>query len=793
MDGMWTDAKYALRGLAARPLFAGLVTLTLGVGVGATAAVFSIVESALLDPLPYQAPDELVQFWSEYSWKNPEFLLLRDEFPGFRKVFAYTTVRQTMPDPGGGPARALNGVEATAEIFSTLGVSALRGRTFREGDDAPGAEPVVVLSHGLWRSAFGMDPGIVGRRVDLNGVTRTVVGVLPRGFWFPNPEHHVFVPRELDPGNRNGNLMLVGRLAEGRSADGMDAELGAITRALGGRFDYPDPRWDRTRNASLTPLESALLGPTRPALLLALGATGLILLIACANVAALLLGRLRGRRAELAVRSALGAGRGRLGRQLVTESVVLGLLSGLVGAGVAAGAFRLLVSTLPLIPGAAESLTVDWTVFAGAMVVAAGAGLLVGLGPLAALVRTDLRGAMTGRSEGVGPDAGGRLEGGLVVAEVALAVTLVAGAGLLIQSVRAMRSLDAGFDPSGVVALDVAQGSGDFTHEERARNLAELARRAEGLPGVASAASIQWPPLRGPGWNFGLAIEGRPEVNESTLYRIVTPGYFETMRIRLLRGRTFRDSDRADDPPVVVVNQAFADRYWPGEDALGKRINTGVDDRWATVVGVVSDVRIGGLREPIRPARYVLAEQIAYTADNHTLVVRTEGATEALVPRLRRLVGEMDPRIAVARVDDMEARFIEAMGEAHELMILLGVLGGLALLLGAVGTYGVVSHWVTRRSRTWGILLALGVTPGRVVAGVLKRGGGLVLLGVALGVGCALVGARTLRTFLFQVAPTDLRALALAAAVLAATGLVAAWIPARRAARTDPLAVLREE
>lgn len=792
MDGIWADVKYALRGLLTRPLFTVVTALTLGVGIGATAAVYSVVRAALLKPLPYEEPGQLVQFWSEYSWKNAEFLLLRGRFPGFRSVFAYTGWVQTMPDPDGGPARALTVVETTTEISSTLGVTAALGRLFREGEDAPGSAPVAVLSHRLWRSVFGVDPGIVGRSIDLNGVRRTVVGVLPENFWFPSRDVDVFVPRTMDPANGAGSLMLVGRLDDGRSPGAMDAQLSAITRVLGENFQYSDPRWDRTRDASLTPLEPALLGPTRPALLLALGATALILLIACANVTALLLGRLHTRRGELAVRSALGAGRGRLARQLLAESLALALVSGLVGWAVAAAAFKVLVGALPLIPGTAETLHVDWAVFGAAMGVALGAGLLVGMGPLAALARTDLKGAMTGRGDD-GTASGARLESGLVVAEVALAVTLVVGAGLLIRSVREMRTLDTGFDPEGVVTVDVVQGLGDFDMTERARNLRELARRAEALPGVVSASTIQQPPLRGPGWNFGLRIEDQPDVTESTLYRIVTPGYFETMRIRVLEGRAFRNSDGPDDPPAVVINRAMAERFWPGEDAIGKRISTGVDNRWATIVGVVEDVRIGGLREPIRPGRYVLAGQMAYTTDQHTLMVRTDGPTAVLVPRLRTLVAELDPRIAVARVEEMNARVSDAMGEARQLMILLSILGALALLLGVVGTYGVVSHWVTRRSRTWGILLALGVAPGRVVAGVLKRGGGLVLLGVTLGTGGALMGVRALRSFLFGVSPTDPGVLGLAVGTLALSGLLAAWIPARRAARTDPLTVLREE
>jgi putative ABC transport system permease protein len=791
LEGWWTDARHALRGLAKRPLFTTLAAITLGLGIGVTAAVYSVVRSALLAPLPYARPDALVQFWSEYSWNNPEFLLLRDEFPGFERVFAYTTLRLTLPDPDGGPARVVSALESSAGMFATLGVPALLGRTLEAGDDAPGAPPVVVLGHDLWRSAYGADPSILGQAIDVSGVRRTVVGVLGETFWFPDHEFELFLPRPLSPENQAGSLTLVGRLEGGRDPSSMEGELAAITRTLGEHFSYPDPRWDRTRDARLTPLDRALLGRSRPALHLALAATALILLIACANVSTMLLGRLRARHAELAVRSALGAGRTRLARQLVTESVVLAGLGAVFGVAVAAGAFRVLVSTLPLVPGLRESLTLDGSVLGAGVVLALAAGLAAGLGPLVALVSTDLRSGMLDRSGG-GAGVAVRLESGMVVAEVALAVVLVTGAGLLIESVRRMHALDPGFDPSGVIAIDVVQGSGDFGMSERARNLVELGRRAEVLPWVVAAGSIQQPPLAGSGWNFGLRIEDQPEVEEATLYRMVTPGYFETMGIRVLRGRGFGSADAAEDVPGVVINQAMAERYWPGEDPIGRRVSTGVDERWATVIGVVADVRIGGFREPVRPARYMLAEQIAFTTNQHTLVVRTNDANSTRIAELRALVGELDPRIAVARVDDMEERVLEAMGEARELMILLSLLGGLALLLGAVGTYGVVSHWVARRSRTWGILLALGSEPGRVVTHVLRRAGGLVLVGGLLGIGGSLLGARALRGFLYEVSPTDPAAIAVGVLALVGSGLLAAWLPARRAARTDPLTVLSE-
>ena len=790
-EELWADVRYALRGLAMRPLFSALAVLTLGLGIGVTAAVYSVVRTALLEPLPYQEPDELVQFWSEYSWNNPEFLLLRGEFPGFESVFAYAPLRLTLPDPDGGPARVVTAVESSAEMFATLGVPAFLGRTLEAGDDAPDAPPVAVLGYDLWRSAYAADPSIVGQVIDVSGVRRTVVGVLPERFWFPDHQFELFLPRPMSVENEAGSLTLVGRLEGDRDPGSMEGELAAITRVLGESFSYPDPRWDRTRDARITPLDRALLGRSRPALHLALGATALILLIACANVSTMLLGRLRARHAELALRSALGAGRSRLARQLVTESVVLAGLAAVVGAAVAAGAFRVLVSTLPLVPGLQETLTLDASVLGAGLGLALVAGLTAGLGPLAALASTDLRRGMLDRSGG-GGKLGARLESGLVVAEVALAVILVTGAGLLIESVRRMHALDPGFDATGVVAIDVVQGSGDFGMSERARNLVELGRRAEALPWVIAAGSIQQPPLRGPGWNFGLRIEDQPEVEEATLYRMVTPGYFETMGIRVLRGRVFDDGDTPEDVPGVVINQAMADRYWPGEDPIGRRVNTGVDARWATVIGVVADVRIGGFREPVRPARYMLAEQIAYTTDQHTLVVRTSDTNPARIAELRALVGELDPRIAVARIDDMEARVLEAMGEARALMILLTLLGGFALLLGAVGTYGVVSHWVTRRSRTWGILLALGSEPGRVVTRVLRRGGGLVLAGGLLGIGGSLLGARALRGFLYEVSPTDPAALSVAVLTLIGSGLLAAWLPARRAARTDPLTVLSE-
>jgi predicted permease len=698
-----TDVRYAARRLRSRPVYALLAVLTLALGVGGTAAVSGIARSLLFEPLPYAREEEVGLFWMPFDWTEEEILYLRGRIPGFREVAGFRPEDVTM-QVGTAPTRLVPGVASSAELFSVLGARPLLGRAFQRGDDAQGAEPVAVISYGLWQE-LGGEESILGRRLTLDGAARTVVGVMPRGFWFPSPAVRVWTPQPLDPEQRSGNYALVGRAAPGQRLDAMGAPLARLTAILGERFDYPE-QWDKTRSPAVTPVRDYMMGPIRPALLATLAAMGLILLIACANVAALMLGQVDAQSSELAVRSALGANRGRLTQQLVVEALVVGAASAAVGAALAALAFRLLVWALPL--GAwAESAALDWTVFGSAIGLALLSAMLVVLVPTVSLWRGDLRGALgRARTGGVG-GRGGRLEGGLVVAEVALAVLIAAGAALLVRSVSNLYAIDPGVKADNVAVLDVVTPA-DLTRERRQQTIGELVAAVAALPGVERAAATHKLPLRGSGSSTGIRVEGRPDVTgTTTFFRLVSPDYFETVGIALRDGRTFAASDLAAGERVVVVNQALVDKYFAGVNPIGQRVN-GPFGGWERIVGVVANVAEGALTDEPEPARYSLYSQTPWVSEQQTLVIRSRrpGDPAALLDEARRAVQRAAPGVAVSEATTMRRVVDAAVGPAREIMALLMLLTALALVLGAVGIYGVISHFATSRKRDWAIRLA---------------------------------------------------------------------------------------
>jgi predicted permease len=551
----------------------------------------------------------------------------------------------------------------------------------------------------------------------------------------------------------------------------------------------------------VTPIRDKLLGPMQPALVAMLVAMGLILLIACANVAALMLGQVEGRAAEMAVRSALGANRRRLTQQLVVEALIVGVLSGVAGAALAAGGFGVLARALPL--GAwSETARFDWSLFAAALTLAMMASLLVVLVPSTSLWRGDLRGALSRARTGGVQGRGGRLEHGLVVMEVALAMLIASGAALLVRSVSNLYAIDPGIRTSGVAVIDVV-GSRALPEDQRLRTIEELQRALSALPGARSVAAAMKLPLRGNGDNFGLRVEGRgPEEESSSFFRVVTPAYFETMGIRLRDGRTFDASDRmltpADTGPgvemSVVVNEALAKKYFPGENPVGRRLLGGFDVP-QRIVGVVADVAEGNLTDAAAPARYFLAGQAPWFGPNASLVVRTAraGDAEALLDAARGAVARVAPGFAVQGTTTMSRVLDTAVGPARQVMTLLALLSGLALVLGAVGIYGVISHFAARRKRDWAIRVALGLPGSRVVRSVVGQGAALVAAGIAVGAVGTVLLARLLVTFLFGVSTVDPIAFAAASAALLVVGLAAAFVPARRAGTVSPAIILREQ
>jgi putative ABC transport system permease protein len=781
------DCWFAVRILRRRPVYALLSVLTLALGVGGTAAVFGVAQGVLLSPLPYAHEAELGVFWMKTDWTHEEYLHIRGRTPGFRQVALYRQ-RDEMLRIAGEPARLVPGVSASSELLDVLGAAPLLGRAFQEGDDVPGAEQVAVLSFGLWQE-LGGSPAIIGTRVTLDGRPRTVIGVMPRGFWFPDPSVRLWTPEPLRATSRSWNSTLIGRVAPNQDVRAMEAPLSQLAAMLDERFDYSAR--DKTKNRRITPVRDAVLGPMQPAVFATLAAIALILLIGCANVAALVLGQVDARSAEFAVRSALGANRQRLAQQLVVEVLLVAAVAGTVGAALAWVGFTVVADALPL--GAWASTAPDWRVFASAMAIAAIAASLVILVPVVSLYRGDVRGILSAARTGGIEGRGGRLESGLVVLQVALAVMIASGAALLARSVANLYAVEPGVRVDGVAVVDVVF-DGTLDRAARQRSIDELERALRALPGVASVGTAQQLALRGGGYRASMRIDERPDIEHAaTEYRIVTPGYLESLGFVLVRGRWITGDDRADSDRAVVVNQAFAQRYFPGVDPIGRSIGGDVDDVRSRIVGVVADVAEKRLADAAEPVRYVALAQMPWIDDAQTIVLRAApGAAEAsLLESVRRTVARVAPTVAVQQTTTMRRVRDTSVGPARQVVSLLSLLTGLALVLGAVGIYGVMSHFATRRRRDWAIRIAIGLPGSRVIAHVLGHGAMLVSAGIVAGIAGGALLSQLLSSFLFDVGALDPVAFVTAGATAFGVGIAAALVPAVRAGTTDPLAALR--
>ncbi|MDB4912464.1 MAG: permease [Gemmatimonadetes bacterium] len=787
----FADARYAARRLRARRTYTLLSVVTLALGIGGTTAVFGVARPLIFDPLPYANADEVVTFWMPGWWTEEEFLYLRDKFTGFRAVGAYRPGDVTMRQDDG-TMRLLPGRTVTSELFDVLGAKPLLGRSFQTGDDVQGAEPIAVISYGLWQE-LGGKPSILGQRITLDDTPRTVVGVMPRGFWFPDPAVRIWLPKVLDPAGRNGNYELVGRVGPGENVNNMATPLSRLTTVMHERFQY-SAKADKTREPKVIPLRERLLGSMRPAVVATFAAMALILLIACANVAALMLGQVEGRATEMAVRTALGASRVRLVQQIVVEALIVGMAAGIAGALIAAAGFRLLATALPIgVWG--KSTMFDWTMFVVALAISLGTVLLVVFVPAVSLWRGDLRGAMGSARTGGIQGRGGRLEQGLVIMEVALAMLIVSGAALLVRSVSRLYDINPGIETPGIAVIDVLS-SGQMTGVARRQKIEEVRAALAELPGVHSAAAAIKLPLRGKGDSFNITIEGREnEPSSYTYFRVATADYFKTMGIHLKSGRIFGLSDKSDTTGgPVVINEALAKKYFPGEDPVGKRIMGGFRGTWQ-VIGVVANVAEAALTDDEEPVRYYLGDRTFWMGSNASFVVRTSNDAVAIgmLDVMRRTVGRMAPDFAVEESTTMSRVFDAAVGPARQIMALLAILSALALVLGAIGIYGVISHFAARRKRDWAIRVALGLPGSRVVQHIVGQGTALVAVGVAFGAVGTVALSRLLTSFLYGVSSVDPVAFAAAASILLVIGAMAAFIPAHRAGSVDPALVLREQ
>jgi predicted permease len=799
------DVTHSWRTFRRSPGFAVVALVTLALGIGANTAIFSVVNGLLLRDLPFGEPDRLVRLWGAHrdsgvdrsQLSAGDFIDLRTRQRSFTTLGAFAWGGGTYIGTGD-PVR-LAGARVDANVFTVLGVRPYLGRTFAVGDDSAGVNPTIVLGFNAWRRVFGGDSAIIGKSVDISGLSRTVIGVLPPTFFFPTmAEAEIFTPLDLTPLLRDvnrirkfHNLGALGRLRPGTTLAQARSELSGIMRQLEQDF----PQSNSNMSVATVDLRDAVVGDARPALLVLLGASLLVLLIACANVAGMLLSRAVSRRQELAVRAALGAGRARLVRQMVTESLVLALCGGAVGLALALGATRALVASAADRLPAASQVTVDVTVLLTALVVTVASGVLFGLVPALAAsrgIQLALKDAGRGASGGVSRH---RMRTVLVTGQLALAVMLLVGAGLLVRSLRHLQSRDLGYSIESTLTFEVVL-VGDRYDDPGAQDrfFDALYTRLAALPGVAAVGGSGNIPMRG-GAMASLAIDGRPEPAgklPEVGYQPVSDDLFRAMGVPLKRGRVFGPQDDTDAPRVVLLSESLVRAFWPDGDPIGARIRLGPNpnDPWMTVVGVVGDVRMG-VADDSRPTAYVSARQDHW--GGMTIVMRTTTDPMSLLPAVRREVRAIDPTIPVAEAHSMKQ--VQSMGLADRRlpMQLMAAFALLALVLAAVGVYGVMAYSVAARTREIGVRVALGAQPRSVFAMVVRQGMGAAAAGLSLGVlGAAALG-RVLTTLLYGVKPTDVFTFVGVAGVLLAVVLVACLVPARRAVRVDPLEALRSE
>jgi len=816
------DLRFALRQLRKHPGFTLAAVLTLALGIGLNSAVFSVVNGLLFRPLPVSAPEELVavytsepgDFMANSPLASTDFEMLSEESRGFGELAAYTY--NPLAVEHGGENRLVLGVRATRNIFEVLGIEAASGRTFTQaGDEAAGAEAAeAVLSHTAWRRHFGADPEIVGSTLRVAGRPAVVVGIAPEGFFGLTrgvaPEIWMPLPEPLVSGDRPRDRELRWLWAIGRKAPG--AELAAIEgelTAFSGRLAERHPDTHENRRFAAYPAETVRILPGIDTTLSAasavlLAVVALVLLIASANVAHLLLARALDRRREIATRLALGAEPSAIVRQLMTESLLLAFLGGAAGLGLALASNAALgLLRLPLPVELALGLALDGRVFAYTLGAALLAVVAFGLAPAVTAARTDVAAALGG---GAGPGRQGRRLGGvLVIAQVALSCLLLVAAGLMLRSLGNVHAVDPGFDPEGVAVVTFAPQLDELSREERESFHRRLLERVRELPEVSSAGLASHLPLTveirfetAVPEGLDLPAERRPAIDTA----MAGPGYFESLRIPLLRGRGFDERDEAGSPRVAVVNQHLAERFWPGGEALGEALQIDGEEETYRVVGIVANGKYRTLGEPTRPFLYralaqhrgrVEGKSGQITTGSETLVARTRGEPRAVLPELRRILGELDPRVAVARLETLEdtlgwALFLPRTGAA-----VFGLFGLLGLVLTAVGLVGVLGYAVRRRRREMGIRIALGAERFDVLRLVLREGLVLTLVGVAIGLGAALATTRALTAVLYGIGATDPMTFLGVAAFLLAVALVASYLPARRAAAVDPSTALRAE
>ncbi len=803
---LFNDLRFAARVLRKNRGFTAVAVLTLALGVGANTAIFSVVHAVLLRTLPFPQPDRVLELnetarGSLMTLSPPNLLDWQAQNTTFTAIAAYSESTTTLS--GGAEPQQLDAADVGAELFTILGVPPMYGRTFNSADEQRGAPRVVMLGYGLWQRRFGGDPSLVGGTLTFDGRPYQVIGIMPRGVTFPGEIDLWFpmrlMPEDISPNQRGAHyLSAVGRLKDGVTVTQAIADLARIEAQITSQFSSVEGYgvWAQ-------PLLDSMVGEVRRPLLMLLGAVGFVLLIACVNVSNLLLARANGRRTEIAVRSALGAGRARIVRQLLAESLLLALVGGLCGIVLAAWGVRALDTLLPQDLPRASGIAVNLPVLLFSAAVAALTGLFFGVVPSLQASTSDVSTFLReGRRDGSGSSGSRTFRNVLVATEVALAIVLLTGAGLAARSFDRLTRIDLGFNPDNVLSLTVTPSGPRYAE---ASALVDLYRRyVDGMatqPGVKAVGAVMMPPLARGGFGGTFSIIGTPESDDRRMsVRAVTHGYLEAVEIAVKRGRSFTAADTDTAQPVAIISEEAARRYWPGKDPIGQRIRIHVGMRHVSgsgregereIVGVAGDVKLRQISGPASPTVYVPHSQ--YVADSMTVFIRTAGDPAAVAPLAKARLAEIDPSIAVTRLGPATQHVSSAVAQPRFRMVLLGAFAIMAAVLAVVGLYGVLAYSVTRRQNEIGLRMALGADRSSVLRLVLIQGLVPVLAGIIAGLAIAAVLTRTMRTLLYGVEPIDPITYTAVAVGLGIVAAAACYLPARRATRIDPLSALRME
>ena len=817
MATLWQDLRYGTRMLLKNPGFTLIAVATLSLGIGANTAIFSVANAILLRPLPYPHPERVVTVWGANPKLNlgidkipnspGQFINYRDQSDVFDHIAAFNNDDLNLE--GKGEPEKLGTTLVTADFFAVLGVEPALGRTFLREEDQPGHNRVVILSHSLWRRSFGGDPAIIGQAITLSGKSYIVIGVMPPGFHYPHGTDLpavlrfaaqtdvwapvAFTPQQIDL-RYNWEYPVIARLRPGATLRQARTQLSNIAARNRGQYRQTDANFD----VIIVPMQDQIVGDFKSALLILLGAAGLVLLIACANVASLLLARAVDRQKEIAIRISLGARRLRIIRQLLTESALLSLIGGVLGFVLAFWGAKVIVALAPDNLPRIKEVSADMRVVSFTLIAALLTGMICGLIPAWQASKHNLYDSLKEGTRGVSRRRH-YLREALVTAEVALALALLIGAGLMIRSIIRLYQVDAGFDPNHVLTAQLSLPSGRYSKvEQRMAFYQQVVARLKALPGVASVAGTSAIPLSGMEINAGVLIEGRPQADSMDKLPIskseaVTVDYFRTLGILLIQGRGFTEQDNKDAPAAVIINETFARRYLPGEDPIGKRLKVGADpaDSWQLIVGIVRDIKHRTLEEEPQPEVYTPYLQTSDWALG--IVVRTTSDPRSLAAVVRQAIWSADREVPISRFATMDEFVSDSVSSRRFNLALLSIFAVIALSLAAIGIYGVTSYAVTQRTREIGIRMALGAQRGSVMTLIIRQGMTVILIGISIGVITAAALARLMRGLLYEVGAGDPLTYIFVTVLLSGVALLACYFPARSATRIDPMIAIRHE